>query len=471
MDRDNRAMRYISTRGEVAPLDFEQVVLTGLAQDGGLYVPETIPEFSHDEFAAMAGLPYTEIAYRVMKPFVGDAIGDADFKRIIADSYAGFGHDAVVPLTQLSHNHHLLELFHGPTLAFKDVALQLLGRLLEHFLSRRGEQGVIMGATSGDTGSAAIAGCAACEQLDIFILHPHERISAVQRRQMTTVPGSNIHNIAVQGNFDDAQAIVKASFANQDFLNGRRLIAVNSINWARIMAQIVYYVAAGVALGAPHREVAFTVPSANFGNLFAGYMAYRMGLPVKQFVIATNANDILHRTIADNDFSRRELQATLAPSMDIVVSSNFERLLFEAYHRDSSAVRELLESFAEGRASLDEAPLASLRTLFSSDRTDDESILSVIREAYAHTGELLDPHTATAYRAANRCRPDETTPMITLGTAHPAKFEDAIVRAGFPGAPLPEAMADLMNLEERFDVLPANLADVQAYVAEHRHQA
>ncbi|WP_423820765.1 threonine synthase [Salinisphaera sp. SPP-AMP-43] len=462
-------MRYISTRGNAPALDFEQVVLTGLASDGGLYVPETISQFSHEDFVAMAGLPYTEIAFRVMKPFVGEAIDDDAFRQIIHDTYATFSHDAVVPLKQLSHNHHLLELFHGPTLAFKDVALQLLGRLLDHFLARSGEKGVIMGATSGDTGSAAIEGCRACEQLDIFILHPHERVSAVQRRQMTTVDAPNVHNIAIRGDFDDAQAMVKASFADQEFLEGTRLIAVNSINWARIMAQIVYYVASAVALGAPHREVAFTVPSANFGNLFAGYMAYRMGLPINQFVIATNANDILHRTISANDFSRRALQATLAPSMDIVVSSNFERLLFEAYGRDHAAVADLLDRFAHGRAAIDDAPLASLRRLFASDSVDDETILEVIREAHTHTGELLDPHTATGYRAANRQRIDATTPMITLATAHPAKFEDAIVRAGFTGAPLPENMADLMGRAEHFDVLDADLAEVQAYVAAHRH--
>lgn len=461
-------MRYISTRGQAPALDFEQAVLTGLAPDGGLYVPETIPQFSQDELAAMVGLPYTEVAYRVMKPFVGEAIEDGDFMRIVEETYAAFNHDAVVPLTQLSHNHHLLELFHGPTLAFKDVALQLLGRLLDYFLARRGERGVVMGATSGDTGSAAIAGCAACDQLDIFILHPHERVSAVQRRQMTTVAAANVHNIAIQGDFDDAQAMVKASFADQAFLEGRRLIAVNSINWARIMAQIVYYVASAVALGAPHREVAFTVPSANFGNLFAGYIAHRMGLPVKQFVIATNANDILHRTLADNDFSRQALTTTLAPSMDIVVSSNFERLLFEAYGREAAAVRDLLDRFANGRAAVDDKPLTELRQLFSSCSVDDDTILEVIRQARAHTGELLDPHTATGYRAANRCRVDSLTPMITLATAHPAKFEDAIVRAGFPGASLPDAMADLMAAEERFDVLPAELADVQAYIAARR---
>jgi len=344
-------MRYISTRGQAPALNFEEVVLTGMATDGGLYVPETVPQLSHDELASMAGLSYAEIAFRVMKPFVGGEIDDDTFRELIRDAYATFSHDAIVPLNQLDANHFLLELFHGPTLAFKDVALQLLGRILDHFLAKRGERAVIMGATSGDTGSAAIEGCRHCDHLDIFILHPHNRVSEVQRRQMTTVLADNVFNIAIEGNFDDAQAMVKASFANQDFLNGERLVAVNSINWARIMAQIVYYVAAGVALGAPHREVSFCVPSANFGNLFAGYMAYQMGLPVKQFIIATNANDILHRTLADNDFSRRELAATLAPSMDIVVSSNFERLLFDAYDRDGSAVRELLERFQRNRQS------------------------------------------------------------------------------------------------------------------------
>lgn len=461
-------MRYISTRGDSPALNFEEAVLTGLAPDGGLYVPETLPHFSREALAAMAGRPYTEIAFEVIKPFVGGEIEDATLRSIVDDTYGVFKHDAVVPLKQLSHNHWLLELFHGPTLAFKDVALQLLGRLLDHFLEKRGEKGVIMGATSGDTGSAAIEGCRHCDNLDIFILHPHQRVSEVQRRQMTTVLADNVFNVAIEGNFDDAQAMVKASFADQAFLQGTRLIAVNSINWARIMAQIVYYVAAGVALGAPHRQVSFTVPSANFGNLFAGYTASRMGLPVKQFVIATNANDILHRTLADNDFSRRELEATLAPSMDIVVSSNFERLLFDAYDRDTDAVRDLLARFQKAPAALAEAPLARLRAQFASHRVDDDTIVEVIREAFERTGELLDPHTATGYRAAEAVRSDATTPMITLATAHPAKFEEAVVKAGFEGAPLPESMRDLLSREERCEVLPADLHRVQDFVARHR---
>ncbi|MYL22223.1 threonine synthase [Vreelandella massiliensis] len=461
-------MRYISTRGQAPALSFEEVVLTGMASDGGLYVPETLPAFSHAELADMAGLSYAEIAFRVMKPFVNGEIDDATFRELVRDAYATFNHDAVVPLKQLDANHFLLEQFHGPTLAFKDVALQLLGRILDHFLQKRGERAVIMGATSGDTGSAAIEGCRHCDNLDIFILHPHNRVSEVQRRQMTTVLANNVFNIAIEGNFDDAQAMVKASFADQTFLNGTRLVAVNSINWARIMAQIVYYVAAGVALGAPKREVSFCVPSANFGNVFAGYMAYKMGLPVKQFIIATNANDILHRTLAANDFSKQELAATLAPSMDIVVSSNFERLLFDAYERDGAAVAALLERFQQAPTALAEAPLAKLREKFASHSVDDATILEVIREAHHRTGELLDPHTATGYRAAERARADQSTPVITLATAHPAKFAEAVVKAGFPGVPLPTHMDDLLEREERYSVLPAKLSAVQQFVAENR---
>lgn len=461
-------MRYISTRGQAPALSFEEVVLTGMASDGGLYVPETLPEFSREELADMAGLSYAEIAFRVMKPFVNGEIDDETFRNIVTEAYATFNHDAVLPLKQLDANHFLLEQFHGPTLAFKDVALQLLGRLLDHFLKKRGERAVIMGATSGDTGSAAIEGCRHCDNLDIFILHPHNRVSEVQRRQMTSVLANNVFNIAIEGNFDDAQAMVKASFADQSFLNGTRLVAVNSINWARIMAQIVYYIASGVALGAPHREVSFCVPSANFGNVFAGYMAYKMGLPVKQFIIATNANDILHRTLAANDFSKKELAATLAPSMDIVVSSNFERLLFDAYDRDGLAVAALLERFQREPTALADAPLAKLREKFSSYSVDDATILEVIRDAHKRTGEMLDPHTATGYRAAERARADQSTPMITLATAHPAKFAEAVVKAGFLGVPLPPHMEDLIEREERYTVLPAELAAVQQFVVENR---
>lgn len=461
-------MRYISTRGKAPALGFEDVVLTGLASDGGLYVPEELPELSHQTLKEFAGLSYAEIAFRVMRPFVDGAIDDDTFHAIVEETYKTFHHDAVVPLKQLDANHFLLELFHGPTLAFKDVALQLLGRLLDHFLEKRGERAVVMGATSGDTGSAAIEGCRHSDHLDIFILHPYQRVSEVQRRQMTSVLSDNVFNLAIEGDFDDCQAIVKDSFADQDFLKGARLVAVNSINWARIMAQTAYYVAAAVALGAPERAVSFTVPSANFGNLFAGFLAREMGVPIRQFVIATNANDILHRVISDNDFSKRALLATLAPSMDIVVSSNFERLLFYAYDRDGDAVADLLERFKQSPVALADAPLEKLRGLFASATVNDEEILATIRDAHARTGELLDPHTAIGYRAAQQCNRFPEVPMVTLATAHPAKFTDAVVKAGFTEVPLPDAMSDLLEREERYDVMPASVKAVQDFVADKR---
>ncbi len=462
-------MRYISTRGQAPALSFEEVVLTGLAPDGGLYVPETYPQMSKQEIADLAGLPYHEVAFRVMRPYVGNCIDEATFRDMLKVTYASFKHDAVAPLKQLDTNHFLLELFHGPTLAFKDVALQLLGRLLDHFLVKRGERGVIMGATSGDTGSAAIEGCKPCEQVDIFILHPHNRVSEVQRRQMTCVLAPNVHNLAIEGDFDDCQAMVKASFGDQNFLGGgQRLIAVNSINWARIMAQIVYYFTSAVAVGAPHREITFSVPSANFGDVFAGYVARKMGLPIKQLIVATNANDILHRTLHDNDFSKKKLEPTLAPSMDIVVSSNFERLLFDLYNQDGKAVADLLEDFQNKATQLDPKAWAKAQEVFASLALDDATILKVIADAFERTGELLDPHTATGYLAAQKCalERDPSVPVITLATAHPAKFEEAIVKAGFgEGAKLPEHMRDLLQREERYTVLPADLKAVQAHLA------
>ncbi|GLR63285.1 threonine synthase [Marinospirillum insulare] len=460
-------MRYISTRGQAPALSFEEVVLTGLAPDGGLYVPETYPQMSKEEIADLAGLPYHEVAFRVMRPYVGDCIDETTLRDILKKTYASFNHDAVAPLKQLDNNHFLLELFHGPTLAFKDVALQLLGRLLDHFLIKRGERGVIMGATSGDTGSAAIEGCKPCEQVDIYILHPHNRVSEVQRRQMTCVLAPNVHNLAIEGDFDDCQAMVKASFGDQSFLNGQRLIAVNSINWARIMAQIVYYFTSAVALGSPHREVSFSVPSANFGDVFAGYVARKMGLPIKQLIVATNANDILHRTLHSNDFSKKKLEPTLAPSMDIVVSSNFERLLFDLYQQDGKAVAALLEDFQNQATQLDPKAWSKAQEVFASLAVDDATILKVITDAFKRTGELLDPHTATGYLAAEKCATDSSTPVITLATAHPAKFEEAIIKAGFPeGASLPEHMSDLLEREERYTLLPADLKAVQSHLAE-----
>ncbi len=459
-------MKYISTRGEATPLSFEDVVLTGLAPDGGLYVPETLPTFSQEEIASWAGLSYQELAFKVIAPFVAGEVPDADLQKIIDDSYSTFRHDAIAPLVQTAHNEWILELFQGPTLAFKDFALQFLGNLLDYILKKRDQKVVVMGATSGDTGSAAIEGCRHCDNIDIFILHPNKRVSDVQRRQMTTVLENNVHNIALEGNFDDCQNMVKASFGDQSFLpEGRQLVAVNSINWARIMAQIVYYFYAGLALGAPARPVSFSVPTGNFGDIFAGYLAKQMGLPIDQLVIATNANDILHRCISDNDHSKKELIHSLSPSMDIMVSSNFERLLFDLYGRDGSAIKQLMEDFKSGSMSLSDEALAQARTLFSSYRLGDEETIDVIREVFEHTEYLLDPHTAIGVQAARKTRRRQDIPMVCLATAHPAKFPEAVRKAGQDADPaLPHHMTDLFEREERFDVLDNDLAMVQQHI-------
>ncbi|WP_339899430.1 threonine synthase [uncultured Gilvimarinus sp.] len=462
-------MKYISTRGQAPALSFEEVVLTGLAPDGGLYVPETLPEFSREEIASWAGLSYEELAFKVISPFVDGAVPDADLKKIIADSYATFRHKAIAPLVQTGHNEFILELFQGPTLAFKDFALQFLGHLLDYILKKRDQKVVVMGATSGDTGSAAIEGCRRCDNIDIFILHPHNRVSNVQRRQMTTVLEDNVHNIALDGNFDDCQNMVKASFADQSFLpEGRQLVAVNSINWARIMAQIVYYFYASLALGGPARPISFSVPTGNFGDIFAGYLAKRMGLPIDQLVIATNSNDILHRAISANDLSKQQLEHTLSPSMDIMVSSNFERMLFDLYDRDGSKIAQLMEDFKSGAMHLDENALSRARELFASHRVDDERMLEVIREVFENTEYLLDPHTAIGVEAARATRRNQDVPMVCLATAHPAKFPEAVQKAGQTEDPaLPHHMADLFEREERYEVLPNDAETVHKFMSGH----
>ncbi|WP_305857293.1 threonine synthase [Balneatrix alpica] len=459
-------MQYISTRGQAAKLGFEEVLLAGLASDGGLYVPEQLPHFSAEQIASWRGLSYDQLAFNILQPFVAGAISDDEFKTMLQETYAGFRHQAVAPLVQLGANEWVLELFHGPTLAFKDFALQLLGRLLDHVLAKRGERLVIMGATSGDTGSAAIEGCRHCANVDIFILHPYQRVSEVQRRQMTTVLADNVYNIALEGNFDDCQQMVKDSFANQAFLQGARLGAVNSINWARIMAQIVYYFAAGLALGAPARPVSFSVPTGNFGDIFAGYLAKQMGLPVAQLVVATNHNDILHRAISGNDMSRQGLVHTLSPSMDIMVSSNFERLLFDVYGRDGAAIADLMNRFRSESVQLEPSRWQQVRELFDSYRVDDVQTVATIASVHAESGYLLDPHTAIGVQAARACWKDASIPMVTLATAHPVKFPDAIVQAQLQAPTLPEHMQDLHQREERYQVLANDLAKVQGYMAD-----
>lgn len=460
-------MKYISTRGQAPALNFEQVLLTGLASDGGLYVPESLPEFSAQQISAMAAMDYPQLAQTILTPFVDDCIPADDLAAIVADTYAEFRHNAVAPLTQIAANQWVLELFHGPTLAFKDFALQLLGRLLDYVLERNHQKVVIMGATSGDTGSAAIEGCKRCNNIDIFILHPHQRVSEVQRRQMTTVVGDNIHNLAVQGNFDDCQAMVKASFNNRDFLpQDRSLVAVNSINWARIMAQIVYYFYAAVALGAPSRSIAFSVPTGNFGDIFAGYLARQMGLPIERLVIATNRNDVLHRVMTTSSYGRQSLSHTLSPSMDITVSSNFERLLFDLYDRDGAEVAKLMADFEHGAITFSDEAMARARELFSSACVSDEETCQQIASTWQECEYLLDPHSAIGVRAALECDLPAGVPMVTLATAHPAKFPDAVKNAGLTQeVALPLHLADLFERKERFEVLPNEISAVHSFMA------
>ncbi len=462
-------MDYISTRGSAPALDFEGATLAGLASDGGLYVPREWPKFSEAEIAAMAGLPYAELAARIMQPFVGDSLTPERLRELTRQAYGRFAHSAVTPLKQLDQQHWLLELFHGPTLAFKDVALQLLGLLFEEFLGRGGDPLTIVGATSGDTGSAAIDAVAGRARVDIFMLHPKGRVSDVQRRQMTTVLAPNVHNIAVEdSSFDDAQAMVKRMF-NDTAMTGRFAIgAVNSINWARLMAQVVYYFAAALQLGAPQRKVAFAVPTGNFGDVFAGYVAAQMGLPIERLIVATNVNDILHRALTNGDYSQGSVTPTAAPSMDIQVSSNFERLLFDLGGRDGAALAAQMAGFEATKAmQLTNAQCEGAAALFSSARADADDMSQAIRWAWENTGELLDPHTAIGLHAAQQAGLPRDVPVVTLATAHPAKFRDAVERATGQRPSLPARIGDLFQREERMVELPGDYAAIADYVAAH----
>jgi threonine synthase len=460
-------MKYISTRGQSPALTFEQAMLSGLARDGGLYVPETWPTLSVDQIAGFAGKSYEDVAFEVMKPFIGDTFTDIEFLEIIHKTYGSFAHTAKCPLVQLDENHFLLELFHGPTLAFKDVAMQLIGQMFAHALKRRGERVTIVGATSGDTGSAAIEAFRGLDAVDVFIMFPDGRVSDVQRRQMTTPDDTNIHALAVDGDFDDCQALLKDMFNDFDFRDDVKLAGVNSINWARVMAQVVYFFTSAVSLGAPHRKISFTIPTGNFGDIFAGYVAKRMGLPIDRLVIATNQNDILHRTLQSGDHKKMGVKPSISPSMDIEISSNFERLLFDLYDREGNAVIQLMDALKEdGSFALSQGAIQKLHDEFDSGRCSEAETSAQIKRSYEDIGEVLCPHTAVAVNVANSIVRDETVPMITLATAHPAKFPAAVEAACGVYPALPERMDDLFARDERMTKVDNNLGAVEALIRE-----
>ncbi len=457
-------MRYISTRGTAPALTFEEAMLTGLARDGGLYVPEDIPTLTPTQIAAMAGKSYEEVAFDVMRPFIGDTFSDTQFQELIAKAYAGFGHAARAPLVQLAPNHFLLELFHGPTLAFKDFAMQLIGQMFQAALSRSGDRVTIVGATSGDTGSAAIEAFRGLSNVDVFILYPHGRVSEVQRRQMTTPSEANVHALAVDGDFDDCQAAVKDMFNDFSFREDVKLAGVNSINWGRVLAQVVYYFTAAVSLGAPHRKVSFTVPTGNFGDIFAGYIAKKMGLPIADLVVATNRNDILHRTLETGAYTKEGVTPTISPSMDIQVSSNFERALFYAYGGDGATVAAQMDDLKNGGFDISQGAFQMLQDTFKSGRASEDDTKAMIKSCRADSGELLCPHSAVGVHVAQAHL--GATPMITLATAHPAKFPDAVKEASGEAAPLPPRMADLYERPERVTRVANDLAALQAVIKE-----
>ena len=461
---NNSFNRYISTRGSGREKSFIEVLLAGMALDGGLYVPVAWPKIN---IASLVGLPYHEAAYLVVKSFVGDEIPDEDLKTILRDVYGeNFRHPAVAPLVQLEPSLWIMELFHGPTLAFKDVALQLLGRLFDYVLGKRGERTVIVGATSGDTGSAAIEACRLCGQLDIFILHPHGRTSEVQRRQMTSVEAKNVHNIAIEGTFDDCQDIVKALFADAPFRDTMNLSAVNSINWVRIMAQIVYYMTAGAALNAMNHPLSFAVPTGNFGNVYAAYAASQMGLPIERLIIGSNRNDILTRFFETGTMSASGVEPSLSPSMDIQVSSNFERYLFDLLGRDAGALREKMVSFRQGGSfAVTPDELQTAQKLFTAVRCSDDETLATMADCYKETGYLLDPHSAVGLHAAKASGVSAT--IVSLACAHPAKFPDAVLKATGIHPPLPAHLADLYDREERLTVLPNDVSAVKKLIISH----
>jgi threonine synthase len=466
-------LKYVSTRGEAKPASFNEALIEGLARDGGLYVPESWPQLSREEIASFRGKSYTEIALRVIAPFVGNDIPERDLKRMIDEAYATFSHKDVTPLHRLSSGEYILELFHGPTLAFKDVAMQLIARLMDYVLASRGERCTIVGATSGDTGGAATEAFRGRERIDLIFMFPKGRVSPVQERMMTAITEPNVNVLGIDGNFDDCQAIVKALFNDHAFRDRVKLSAVNSINWARIVAQIVYYFTAAVALGAPEKRITFAVPTGNFGDVFAGYVAAKMGLPIERLVVATNVNDILARTLESGTYEVRGVVATSSPAMDIQVSSNFERLLFDASGRDAAAVREAMKNLAaKGSFTLNEKTLANMRELFAASRADEKETVTTIGDVHKASSYVLDPHTAVGVAVARILGVNKTdTPLVVLGTAHPAKFPEAVEAACGVSPQLPSSFADLMSRKERVTNLPNDAKAVADFVLKHARAA
>lgn len=458
-------MRYVSTRGEAPVLGFEEAMLSGLARDGGLYLPETVPTLN--DIAALDGLSYEEVAFRVIRPFTGDSFTDEELRGAIDRAYARISHPARAPIKQLAPGHHLLELFHGPTLAFKDFAMQLIAQLFEIALKRSGKKITIVGATSGDTGSAAIEAFKGIDNVDVFIMYPHGRVSEVQRRQMTTPGAANVHALAVTGHFDDCQARLKDLFNAHDFRDQVGLAGVNSINWARVVAQIVYYFTAAASLGAPQREIDFTVPTGNFGDIFAGSIAKAMGLPIRRLIVATNQNDILHRALTTGEYRMGTVEPSISPSMDIQVSSNFERALYRAYGGDANAIRQLMEELKTGGFTISQGALQSLREEFGSGRVSEEETLAMIRTIRDETGEVLCPHSAVGVAVA-RQNIEPGVPMVTLATAHPAKFPDAVEKAVGIRPELPPHMADLFDLPERVTRVENDVDAIKSLILERR---
>lgn len=459
-------MRYVSTRGAAPDLSFEDVLLTGLARDGGLYVPAEWPIFSPEQWRALRGKPYAEVAAAVIQPFVGDAIPADELLEIARATYGVFDHAAIAPLVQLDADLWLQELFHGPTFAFKDYALQLLGRLFDRVLAKRGERLAILGATSGDTGSAAIEACRDRAQLDVFMIYPDGRVSEVQRRQMTTIESANIHVLAIAGTFDDGQDIVKRLFNDLPFRDAARLGAVNSINWARIMAQVVYYATAALSLGAPDRAVRFSVPTGNFGNVYAGWVARRMGLPIERLVIGTNRNNVVSRFFETGRLSMGAVEPSLSPSMDIQISSNLERLLFEMMGRDGAALASWMAGFREtGAATMPDDRMTIARGVFRAVTIDDPATSATMAEIFRATGHIIDPHSAVAVAAAKALSADPGAPTVALACAHPAKFGDTVARAIGQTIPLPPRLAAMMTAAERMTRLPAAAEAVRDHMS------